>query len=307
MTAQNLRDMNLPEERVRSIIQFLDAYANTTLAELDELLGRDKEGEVPARNPSITDDQAFGLVADAATTLRELGQWLLYLDVEDARDALRRSGQLFYGLGQGFGLYLMVVAAQTKDEVQHGLFRAPLTTLVEGPTDEQARWSALRHPQQQAYLVLAATGHPVHTSALAKSLGTVLETSMHREGVVPVGALGTPIRRLWAVARHLYNPTPEALQVIAAHLSVMCRNYAETMALAQVNTHLWSHGAAPVDVGDIDIAGIAALAARQYSGDALLGALADGGLLLGRDSIALAPVEAGIALAEPWRTESLRG
>jgi hypothetical protein len=302
--------MDIPEEQVRYTTNFLEAYANTVLSELNDLVDTDENGEASADLRSlITEEPVFNVAADAATTLRELGQWLLYLNPERARDALRRSGELFYAMGQAFGMYLMVVTAELDQEPSHDLFSQPLTVLTRIQKDgglSETAWDSLRHPQQQAYLVLAASGHPTvnRNRDFSNRLDEVLEASMHARGVVPVGALGTPIRRLWDVARHLHNTGPDAVQVIARHLSEMCRRYAETMELAQVNSHLWNHGAAPVDVGDIDIAGIAAMAARQHGADVLLGALGDAGLLPDRDRIALAPVEAGLALA--GRSEPLQ-
>lgn len=50
----------------------------------------------------------------------------------------------------------------------------------------------------------------------------------------------------------------------------MARQYSETMALAQVNRYLWRNAAPPVDVGDLDIAGIAALLVRAFGSDVVL-------------------------------------
>lgn len=82
----------------------------------------------------------------------------------------------------------------------------------------------------------------------------------------------------------------------------MANSYAETMSLAQVNKYLWANTAAPVDVGDLDIAGIAALSTRRYGAEALLDAMH--GLLV--NETGMAPVRAGIDLVtelteeEPW-------
>ena len=93
---------------------------------------------------------------------------------------------------------------------------------------------------------------------------------------------------------------PGSPQVVADHLAGMARRYAETMSLAQVNTHLWRHAAAPVDVGDIDVAGIAALAAHRFGVDTLLHSLQEAGVSAERHPIAMAPIEAGVDMAQPW-------
>jgi len=125
---------------------------------------------------------------------------------------------------------------------------------------------------------------------------------MHRIGVVPVGALGTPIRRSWDFANHLAGESAGAAAAISAHL---CRRYEECMGLAQVNRPLWGNGASPFDVGDIDIGGIAALAARRFGGEALLNGLREGDVSAEENPIGIDPVDAGLAIAEPWRDESV--
>jgi hypothetical protein len=174
--------------------------------------------------------------------------------------------------------------------------------LQRGDEPAGTRWPALRYPQQQAYLMLAATGGE-SVGQLAETVSAVLDASPHATGVVPVGALGTPIRRLWDVAAHLLARQPGSPEVIAGHLAGMAFRYAEAMSLAQVNTHLWRHAAAPVDVGDIDVAGVAALAAHRFGADTLLGSVRQAGVSAERDPIAMAPIEAGAAMAQPWHEE----
>jgi hypothetical protein len=71
------------------------------------------------------------------------------------------------------------------------------------------------------------------------------------------------------------------------------------MSLAQVNAHLWRHVARPVDVGDIDVAGVAALAARRFGQDTLMRGVQEAGVSAERDPIAMAPIEAGATIAQP--------
>ncbi len=67
---------------------------------------------------------------------------------------------------------------------------------------------------------------------------------------------------------------PDSPDVIAEHLAAMAARYAEAMHSAQVSEYLWRTGLAPVDIGDIDLAGITTLAARRF-GPAVLEQLAE--------------------------------
>lgn len=123
--------------------------------------------------------------------------------------------------------------------------------------------------------MLACAGVPAASRELGGRLRDVLANSPHRRGVVPVGALGTPIQRYWAMATALIDDaaadrshvpwTPVAGPVgLADQVEAMASRYAETVGLAMTNSHVWSHAAAPVDVGDIDVVGVATLAVRRF-------------------------------------------
>lgn len=282
-------------------IRFLEAYANTGYGELESLLREAGASTGVERRAALSEDPAFSVAADTATALREAAQWMMYLNAERARTLMTRAGDLFRELRQPFGLYLNAVSGREQDSLFDDASEALRSLQPDG--DREPAWPALRQPQQQAYLVLALAGSPAMNDRLEGRLSAMITNSVHNDGVVPVGALGTPIRRFWRIAAHLVERSDGAARAIAQHLAAMCEHYAESMASAQVNQELWRHGAAPVDVADIDIAGMAALTAREFSADALLGGLAEAGLSPERSSIALAPIEAGLALAEPWRDE----
>lgn len=298
MADRHLRAMELDPDQVSATVRFLQAYANTGLGELDAVLAADEEG-------SIRRDPAFTIAADAATALREAGQWMLYLDAEQARPLLSRAGALFLRLGSPFGAYLLEVAGEAQREPPYREMLQELA-VAQGERDAaEVRWPPLRHPQQQAYLMLALTGAPA-AQVSSERVVRVLETSTYADGVIPVGALGTPISRLWDIARHLLADRPESPYVIAEHLTGMARRYEEAMALAQVNRYLWRHGAAAVDVGDVDIAGVAALTARRFGAEVVLGSLQEAGMSAERNPIGMAPIEAGLALAEPAPGDRVR-
>jgi hypothetical protein len=307
MASEHLEALGLDLEQVLVTLRFHEAYAETALREL--------ESKAP-----VDETTAFTLRADAASALREAGQWALLLDPVAARRHLRRSGGLFLRLGQAFGLYLGIVADRSRYDVDPVMLARALRD-ASGSREEISPVDDVPDPmpdirlqqQQQAYLVLAASGiaNGVDTLStvlpasrrerarfdpLASSLGEILESSPHRTGVLPVGSLGTPIHRFWAVAEHLFHRRPGDVRGIAQHVVAMCRTYEETIRLAQTNTHLWRNGAAPVDIADLDIAGIAALTTRSFGEGALTEALAEipGGDL---GPLSRIPVELGTALA----------
>ncbi|GIE97652.1 hypothetical protein [Paractinoplanes rishiriensis] len=292
MATRYLQAMGLDPEQVRATADFLQAYARTCLAELEEAVHR----QAGPRDLALQQDPAFTIAADAATALREAGQWLLYSDLAGSRGLLQRAGDLLLELRQPFGAYLMAVAAADPGESS---YRDMLRAMRDGRSDDETGrddWPALRYPQQQAYLMLAVTGGAA-AEPLASSAAATLSPSPHQTGVAPVGALGTPIRRLWDTAAHLLAREPESAQVIGDHLADMARRYAETMSLAQVNKYLWRHAAAPVDVGDIDVAGVASLFARRFGAETVLRSVQEAGLSAERNPIAMAPIEAGVALS----------
>ncbi|EOD69297.1 hypothetical protein [Amycolatopsis vancoresmycina] len=308
MAREHLDTLGLDREQVRRTLRFHEAYAATALRELESV-------------GPVDENTAFTLRADAASALREAGQWALLLNPMAARRLLRRSGDLFLQLGQAFGMYLELVADRSRFDVEPAMVARALRD-ASGSREEPAPTADAPNPmpdirlqqQQQAYLVLAASGiansegtvaprlRPVAKSEdyrfdpLSSSLGEILESSPHRTGVLPVGSLGTPIHRFWAVAEHLFRRRSEDVRGIARHVVAMCRTYEETISLARTNTHLWRNGAAPVDIADLDIAGIATLTARSFGEGALLEALAEvpGGDL---SPISRIPVELGTALA----------
>lgn len=296
--------MELDPEQVRTTVRFLEAYAYTALDELESVIAEERGRTGADRSVVLVNEPAFSIAADAATAFREAAQWMLYLNAGRARSLLARSGNLFHEMGHSFGTYLTVVSGVGRDEqVSGAIFRA-LDDLEHLGDRSELTWPALRHPQQQAYLVVAAASSgPI--DHVDDQLQAILTNSMHRNGVAPVGALGTPIKRFWDIASHLTSRSMGAAAAIAKHLAVMCRRYEECMELAQVNKRLWDHGAAPVDVGDIDIAGISALTARRFGGAALIDGLAEVSISTQRNPIGIAPVEAGLAIAEPWRDEQI--
>ncbi|QUQ65563.1 hypothetical protein [Kutzneria sp. CA-103260] len=302
MATQHLESLGLDPGQVRNAIRFHRAYAETALAEL-ESAGSDDA------------DLAFTLRADAASALREAAQWALLLDPVPATRLLRRAGDQFLQLGQAFGAYLEVLAGGGKRGADPVVLAQALRDMSDRPRDDvedeyQPMPEIRFQQQQQAYLVVAASAVATQADGradadrayssrdvLGSALGENLETSAHSTGVLPVGSLGTPIHRFWSVARNLLGDSGQDVFEIARHLVAMCQAYEEAISLARANDYLWRNGAAPVDIADLDIAGISALTVRRFDGDRLEAALADATLGRGLSPIARVPFELGISLA----------
>lgn len=312
MPEGSLRDLHLDQDQVARAASFLEAYAETANAELVRGMpapqGRGETRALKSKQHSgpvqfrYEHEPLFTLAADTASAFRDAAQWLIYLDVARARKTLARAARVFISMGQPYGMYLLAVAGEWATDPMYEILGdalAGLHLISSGGDTRQMLMPALLHPQQQAYLLLAAGGSQAIPRDSEAPWLLAMEESPHARGVVPVGSLGTPIRRLWDVARQLFLGVPD-VSVIGRHLAEMSRAYAETIELAQVNDHLWRHAAAPVDVGDLDIAGIAALTARLVGADGLRDAVL--GSVEGRlAAVALAPIEAGIALASDER------
>jgi hypothetical protein len=124
------------------------------------------------------------------------------------------------------------------------------------------------HPQQQAYLLLACTSLWRRLDLEPDLLRIIVEQSPHRRGVAPVGALGTPLRQYWDIARRFLDSSDEeSARTVAADLARMASAYAEAINSAMANERLWFNAAAPVDVGDIDIIAIALVSAGRLGPD----------------------------------------
>ncbi|WP_370970557.1 hypothetical protein [Amycolatopsis sp. cg9] len=311
MTVEHLEHLGLDPEQVRATAQFHEAYATTAALEL-ESISTVKQAVI---RPGA-DDLTFTLIADTASALREAGQWALLLDPVRAGELLQRAGALFRALGHAFGMYLEVVTTGREHDEDYSVLAQAVRQASGLPPDRATSAPAPaplpdiqlhQQQQQQAYLVLTASGvasrarfsgeHVREFDPLTEALSNMLDSSPHRSGVLPVGSLGTPIHRFWSVAQHLLRGRRRDAHRIAQHVVAMCRSYEETISLARTNTYLWRNGAAPVDVADLDICGIAALTTRAFGQDTLLNALAE--VPGGRDlsPIGRMPIELGAALA----------
>ena len=291
MTKRDLERMNLDPDQVERRTDFLESYANTAGRELEAIAEPGTSLE-RSRVSSEGPDRQWILTMDAASALREAASWAIYFNTYRAITLLNRAGYLYRSVDMAFGSFLLTVAGTPPlEELGSDI---GLLAQVQGRTDPSGRAAipdSLHHPQQQVYLLLACAGMAdkmagyrrpqslAEVSSYRQTLHEIATESPIRQGVVPFGSLGIPVRVPWDIGIHLLqdydseSPDPddsESLVTVARYLAVLCRRYAETMELATVNDYLWSNAAAPVDVGDIDVIGIAALAAAHFGSEEIV-------------------------------------
>jgi hypothetical protein len=296
MATHHLQQMGLDVQQVRVTTDFLEAYANTTIRELEVYEASDRPAPEQTLSP---EDRRWILRADAASALREAAQWAMFFDRARARRLLLTSASYFLEDDHAFGMFLMTAMGEPPSlgTIRQAIDRLAVLHSEPPPFGEPGDIPpALQHPQQQAYLLLACGGTPEVAEEYGEILRGLAQRSPNRVGVAPVGALGTPIRRFWDIAMHLLNGNAQSgPQAVASHLAAMSEHYAESIELAMVNDYLWNHAAAPVDAGDIDIAGIVALAVSRFGADRM------GAVLRGVDEqlspLARTPIEVAMELA----------
>ncbi|MFI7001492.1 hypothetical protein [Nocardia sp. NPDC050175] len=260
MTVDQLARMGLDPARFSARIEFLLGYAATARDELESL------SSAPVADNK---DDLWLLRADYATALREAGQLCMMLDPPRAIELLRQASTVFIELGAGFGLFLNVLADGESDTTAELLDDAlaifPYQEPRDGYVDREVGHHFLTEPQQSAYILISAVCNRRIARRHERLLLSILQDSPQRSGVLPVGALGTPIHRYWAIARSIIEQkTPTTL---VTHINAMCAAYDEAVQLAQTNTHLWENCSAPIDLVDIDIVGILALTVRSFGHD----------------------------------------
>lgn len=243
--------LQFDEEQAGIAADFFESYANTVLDRSDAL----SEAEL----------------MDAASSLREAGQWALLFDPGRARRLLNHAGRLWLSMGHPFGAFLIAafwteesdrfVAAPYADEVTRRAPQARTPDKVQRPS------LSLTYPHQQAYLLLALAAVPDGTDRFGP-LAEFAASSPQHNGVAPIGALGAPIRLYWRIATALLeSPTGQQREStasnIAGSLAEIAEVYGRTIDSAMANRYLWQGGGAPVEVADLDIVGVISVAAAQ--------------------------------------------
>ena len=294
MGERELSLLRIAPDQARRAADFFESYGRT----VPRGPGSGPSGRV--RGPAGPGDPDWAAVADRATSLRIAGQWAMLFDPPRARRLLASAGRTLHELGHGLGSCLRVAYDAERPGTAQVAARlegmAGRYGLLDGPRDVDSPPGPLAQPQQQAYLLVAAVGllsgpgpdlpptaAPVVPSGedgehgeegedgvadedprarLRRDVRLLTTRAPQRRGVVDVGALGTPIRVYWDIASQLLGPGPDAMGVIIGHLRSMAERYGGDVQRAMANDRLWSNGAAPVDVCDLDITSLAVISAR---------------------------------------------
>jgi hypothetical protein len=260
MAYQHLRTLQLDPNKVEAAADFFEAYASYILSQIP----RDAVGQVS--------------LVDAATSLRSAGQWAMFFDPQRATDLLIRSAEIWDGMGYGFGTFVLAAMAPSRLNRYEMISRLTQIAQLYDPSGAARQFGIeqqqtlepleplepLLHPQQQAYLLLAGASMWRRLELPLDILRIVGNQSPHRRGVAPTGALGTPLRVYWNIAREFLGDDDEqTAALVARDLAGMGTAYAQTIDSAMANERLWFNAAAPVDVGDIDTVTIALTAAQR--------------------------------------------
>jgi hypothetical protein len=261
MSQQHLRTLQLDTNKVEIAADFFEAYASYQLSQRDT----DKD-----RLADTDKDR----LADTASSLRVAGQWAMLFDLPRAVTLLTRSAEIWHAMGYGFGTFLLAAIAPDRLDRDEMLIRlaqmaglnAPIGEAREPSIQGRQPLEPLLHPQQQAYLLLAAAGVSRRIDLPLGLLRRVGDQSPHRRGVMPIGALGMPLRVYWDIARDLLQidgDDERTADMVANTLADMGRSYAQAIGSAMANERLWFNAASPVDVGDIDTVAIALNSAHR--------------------------------------------
>lgn len=267
--------LQLDPEAVSRAANFYMAYATTCQREREELASADRRFGRPGQRPPSPDV----LLMESASAYRKAASWALLVDAAVGAQLLRAASDVFLELNFGYGVFLAALADEatirTEDFTatphywwgQLDFLLSSVARLQEATGERTVDVpEPMRHPQQQVYAVLAAAaGSAGRSRDLALA---VRERSGQLAGVLPVGALGTPIRRFWAVASGLLQ---DDLDVALAHIGAMTDRFADQAESAMSDEALWRDCHAGFEVVDLDIIGLTALTFRRFGRDRVLG------------------------------------
>jgi len=285
MSLGHLDTLQLDRDTVADTHNFLVGYAEMCMRE---------SGDLPQDEHLKDRQRVWARRVEAATSYFEAGQWAMITNPEEAIRLWGEAGRLYRELDFGFGYYLWVTtlgsaAADRQGEPGFTIADRLFTRL--GDLDSTDRRPVglpepLRHPQQQTYLMLAGAiasvviaGGPYreigeYPGPLGSDFYSMVVRSHHYDGVIPVGALGFPVRMFWHLAATMMMPKDDSATAAAEMIGGLCGRYAEAVEQAMANLYLWRNGASPVYVGSFEVAALVINAMRAFGRGATQDALA---------------------------------
>ncbi|MER5792175.1 hypothetical protein [Streptomyces sp. NPDC001980] len=286
MTSPSPDPLQLDAGQVRNAADFHEAYAHFVMG-----------------NVEAEDGDAEAALIEAASAYRLAGQWRLLVDRKGGIALLLRAASLYSRAGLMYGAYLEASLAPVRVRDRRDAWTAQLLRTAgrpqsaAGPAFEELRSDRfLGHVQQQTYLLLACAALTAPRSEQAAELRSFATRSPHRDGVVPMGSMGMPVRTFWGLALNMLSPDDgPAARTYADTLTGLSRTYARTVDLAMANTLTWFNGAAPIDVADLDVIGTMAMGVRHF-GRARMQDLLDTTEL---PAVALVPLDLGKEMVPP--------
>lgn len=272
MGEEAIRALALDSDAIARTVQFYRAYAATCAREREDLtaLWREVAG---LDRPALPRDE---LLMESASAYRKAASWALLVDPALSAQLFRQSSDAFLELNFGYGAFLAAIIDQVQLRGYHDEQSQPWDRQValmlrsvrrlQGADEEESVDvpEPMRHPQQQVYAALASAVARGESDSVALS---VAENSGQRHGVLPVGALGTPIRHLWAIAVGLLT---DDVGLVLAHISAMAGRFADQAESAMSDPVLWRDCQAEFEPVDMDIIGLTALACRRFGRNEVL-------------------------------------
>ncbi|HZR50238.1 MAG TPA: hypothetical protein VFB06_12030 [Streptosporangiaceae bacterium] len=195
-----------------------------------------------------------------ATAYRRAAQHAALVDSRWATKLAVRAGMAYVTARLPFGLCLLTGLLDDQTLSDSAVVRDLVL-----PFRGANATTAVRHPVQLTYLLLAAASRPWLRDPLREVLDGA-EQRLAAESRSPMGPLGRPLGEYVQLAGAIRNDeAPGAERRITTTVADLGRAQAATLRAAQRNGYLWRQGASPVSIIDLEQVTIYGLALRRRS------------------------------------------
>jgi hypothetical protein len=278
--ARLVQALRAHDSTLRECASFFETYALHCEAELREMIsgGEEEPEDLPGRELVFERDplhettmfdlqeNAWRFVGEAACAYQEAARFGLLFDQAYGRRQLAAAAVRYLALGVPYGYFLQLLAHEVSEPAW--IYRGPVRLLIqlvqpdERPREEERRpllGEALATSTQQAYLFLVAASHPSVVREYRPLFGELSE-GLQARGATPVGPQSVPLSTYWRIGQLLvavHNSDEAARDELVAEISDLARLQGQSLRQAQLNEYQWEQLTAPVDLVDLDLAGIA--------------------------------------------------